>query len=58
MHTAYEKYENICDYVDNEITKYIDGKFVSKYTDRLHIHTIEQDDFIEATSVYILQEIN
>jgi hypothetical protein len=58
IHTSCEKYDNICDYIDNEITQYADGKFMSKYADRLHIHTIEQDDFIEATSVYILHEIN
>ncbi|MBF9790528.1 hypothetical protein I4O39_15230, partial [Enterobacter hormaechei] len=57
IHTIHGKYDNTCDYIDNEFTKYIDGKFMSKYTDRLHIHTIDQDDFIEATSVYILYEI-
>jgi len=58
IHTSYEKYDNTCDYIDNEITQYVDGKFMSNYAGRLHIHTIEQDDFIEATSVYILNEIN
>lgn len=56
MHAVMGKY-NICDYIDNELTKLIDGEYMSEYIDKLHIHTIEEEDFIEADAVYIVNKI-
>lgn len=58
MHSAMGKYDNICDYIDDKLLKNIEGEYISEYINTLHIHTFGQDEFIEATAVYILNKIN
>ena len=58
MHVAMGKYTNVCDYIDNELSQLIDGEYMSEYINTLHIHTLSEDDFIEANSVYILNKID
>ncbi len=58
LHSAMGKYDNICDYIDDELSKNIEGEYISEYINTLHIHTFGQDEFIEATAVYILNKIN
>ncbi len=58
LHIAMGRYGNICDYIDNELSKTISGEYKSEYINTLHIHTIGHDEFIEAPSVYILNKID
>ncbi|QPK00640.1 hypothetical protein IDM36_00265 [Enterobacter mori] len=58
IYTMKGKYSNICDYIDNELSHFINGEYISEYIHTLHIHTPNEDDFIEATSVYILNKID